>query len=65
MTLLDPSMASQVEERFREHEIDGRALQLLSTRNIIHDMGIKLGSALKIVDAFKKLTDQLRKNTPK
>ena len=42
-------------EAFRTHEIDGKALLLLSTTMLMKYLGLKLGPALKICNIIDKL----------
>ncbi|CAF3895482.1 unnamed protein product, partial [Rotaria sp. Silwood1] len=42
-------------EVFREHDIDGRALLLLTGRHLCHKMKIKLDKALVILNGIRKL----------
>ena len=42
-------------EAFRTHEIDGKALLLLSTTMLMKYRGLKLGPALKICNIIDKL----------
>ena len=44
---MDPSLEPWV-EMFKEHEIDGKALSLLSSDQMMKYMQMKLGPALKI-----------------
>lgn len=45
-------------EAFRRHQVDGQALMLMCKHHLILDMRIKLGSALKIDAAIKRLKRQ-------
>ena len=47
-------------EAFRTHEIDGKALLLLSTTMLMKYLGLKLGPALKICNIIDKLKVELR-----
>ncbi len=47
VTLLDTTLAPHV-EMFRSHEIDGKALLLLTAEMMMKYMDMKLGPALKI-----------------
>lgn len=51
---LDPTLSMHV-EAFRTHEIDGKALLLLSTTMLMKYLGLKLGPALKICNIIDKL----------
>jgi hypothetical protein len=51
---LDPALANHV-ETFRAHEIDGKALLLLSSEMMMKYLGMKLGPALKICNIIDKL----------
>ena len=51
---LDPSLGSHV-ENFRSHEIDGKALLLLTSEMMMKYLGLKLGPALKICNIIDKL----------
>merc|ERR1711874_491161 len=51
---LDPALATHV-ETFRIHEIDGKALLLLSSEMMMKYLGMKLGPALKICNIIDKL----------
>ncbi|CAF5052285.1 unnamed protein product, partial [Rotaria sp. Silwood1] len=44
-----------IAEIFREHDIDGRALLLLTGRHLCHNMKIKLDKALVILNGIRKL----------
>ena len=46
-------------EAFRTHEIDGKALLLLSTTMLMKYLGLKLGPALKICNIIDKLKVKL------
>lgn len=50
---LDPSLATHV-EAFRSHEIDGKALLLLTSDMMMKYLGLKLGPALKISNIINK-----------
>ena len=47
-------------EAFRTHEIDGKALLLLSTTMLMKYLGLKLGPALKICNIIDKLKVRLQ-----
>ena len=47
-------------EAFRTHEIDGKALLLLSTTMLMKYLGLKSGPALKICNIIDKLKVKLR-----
>lgn len=51
---MDPTLSMHV-EAFRTHEIDGKALLLLSTTMLMKYLGLKLGPALKICNIIDKL----------
>jgi len=54
ISALDPTLSMHV-EAFRTHEIDGKALLLLSTTMLMKYLGLKLGPALKICNIIDKL----------
>jgi hypothetical protein len=54
ISLMDPSLAMHV-EAFRSHEIDGKALLLLTSDMMMKYLGLKLGPALKICNIIDKL----------
>jgi len=43
---------------FKEHEIDGKALLLLTREMIMSYMGLKLGPAIKLLDCIEELKTQ-------
>jgi len=51
---IDPSLAVHV-ETFRVHEIDGKALLLLTSDMMMKYLGLKLGPALKIANIIDKI----------
>ncbi len=51
---MDPSLSIHV-EAFRTHEIDGKALLLLTSAMMMKYLGLKLGPALKICNIIDKL----------
>jgi len=55
LSLLDPSLVPHV-EMFRSHEIDGKALLLLTAEMMMKYMDMKLGPALKIVNVANMIT---------
>ncbi|CAJ0957727.1 unnamed protein product, partial [Mesorhabditis belari] len=54
-----------VVEKFKNSQIDGRALALLQTESIIKHMGIPLGPALRIIDFIETLRGQKPTSTIK
>jgi len=54
ISYMDPSLAIHV-EAFRSHEIDGKALLLLTSDMMMKYLGLKLGPALKICNIIDKL----------
>jgi len=54
ISYLDPSLGPHV-ENFRIHEIDGKALLLLTSDMMMKYLGLKLGPALKICNIIDKL----------
>jgi len=54
ISYMDPSLAIHV-EAFRTHEIDGKALLLLTSDMMMKYLGLKLGPALKICNIIDKL----------
>ena len=54
IALLDPTLSVHV-EAFRSHEIDGKALLLLTSDMLMKYLGLKLGPALKICNIIDKL----------
>eukprot|EP00092_Neocalanus_flemingeri_P002642 GFUD01002830.1.p1 GENE.GFUD01002830.1~~GFUD01002830.1.p1 ORF type:complete len:941 (-),score=155.86 GFUD01002830.1:208-3030(-) len=54
ISYMDPSLAVHV-ETFRTHEIDGKALLLLTSDMMMKYLGLKLGPALKICNIIDKL----------
>lgn len=54
ISYMDPSLAIHV-EAFRIHEIDGKALLLLTSDMMMKYLGLKLGPALKICNIIEKL----------
>ncbi|CAF3907259.1 unnamed protein product, partial [Rotaria sp. Silwood1] len=48
-------MNTTIAEVFREHDIDGRALLLLKKKDLCHEMKVKLGAALVILDEIDKI----------
>jgi len=54
ISFMDPSLAIHV-EAFRSHEIDGKALLLLTSDMMMKYLGLKLGPALKICNIIDKL----------
>lgn len=61
IALLDPSLSHHV-QAFRSHEIDGKALLLLTSTMLMKYLGLKLGPALKICNIIDKL--QGKKHLP-
>jgi len=59
--ILDPGLAPHV-DMFRNHEIDGQALLLLTSEMMMKHLGMKLGPALKICNIIEKLKG--RKHQP-
>ncbi|KAK7804700.1 hypothetical protein U0070_022403 [Myodes glareolus] len=55
---LDPPLADQLYSTIREHDIDGKALLLLSTDVMIKFMRIKVGVALKLGSYIQKLKER-------
>jgi hypothetical protein len=51
---MDPSLALHV-DAFRDNEIDGKALLLLTSDMLMKYLGLKLGPALKICNIIDKL----------
>ena len=51
---MDPTLALHV-DAFRVHEIDGKALLLLTSDMLMKYLGLKLGPALKICNIIDKL----------
>ena len=54
MSHLDPTLGPHV-EMFRTHEIDGKALLLLTEEMMMKYMNMKLGPALKIFNIVNML----------
>lgn len=54
ISFLDPTLGPHV-ENFRIHEIDGKALLLLTSDMMMKYLGLKLGPALKICNIIDKL----------
>ncbi|XP_045146696.1 sex comb on midleg-like protein 2 [Echinops telfairi] len=53
----DPKTTALLEDLFREHEIDGKALLLLKSDMVMKYLGLKLGPALKLCHYIEKLKD--------
>ncbi|XP_006835658.1 PREDICTED: sex comb on midleg-like protein 2 [Chrysochloris asiatica] len=53
----DPKTSALFADRFRQHEIDGKALLLLKSDVIMKYMGLKLGPALKLCHYIEKLKE--------
>ncbi|XP_048192234.1 sex comb on midleg-like protein 1 isoform X2 [Perognathus longimembris pacificus] len=56
----DPQMACFLSGLIQQHEIDGKALLLLTTDMMMKYMGLKLGSALKLCHLIEKLKKERR-----
>ncbi|KAM4818152.1 sex comb on midleg-like protein 1 [Thomomys bottae] len=56
----DPQMACFLSGLIQQHEIDGKALLLLTTDMMMKYMGLKLGSALKLCYLIEKLKKERR-----
>ncbi|XP_040600035.1 sex comb on midleg-like protein 1 [Mesocricetus auratus] len=54
---LDPPLADQLYTTIRKHDIDGKALMLLSTDVMIKYMKVKVGVAMKFGSYIQKLKD--------
>lgn len=59
---LSDNYFSSYTERFRHHEIDGKALVLLTTDILMKYMGFKLGPALKLNNYLDKLRRSIQAN---
>ncbi|XP_066214125.1 sex comb on midleg-like protein 1 isoform X2 [Saccopteryx leptura] len=54
----DPQTLTPVADVFRQHDIDGKAMIMHQLDNMIEDMGLKLGPALKLCDCIEKLKEE-------
>ncbi|XP_066214096.1 sex comb on midleg-like protein 1 [Saccopteryx leptura] len=54
----DPQTLTPVADVFRQHDIDGKAMIMHQLDNMIEDMGLKLGPALKLCDCIEKLREE-------
>nr|XP_051682909.1 sex comb on midleg-like protein 1 isoform X3 [Oryctolagus cuniculus] len=54
----DSQAISPIADLFRQHEIDGKALLLLSSDMLIKHMGLKLGLAVKLCHSIEKLKEE-------
>ncbi|XP_058514695.1 sex comb on midleg-like protein 1 [Ochotona princeps] len=54
----DPHMMPSIADLFRKHEIDGKAMLLLSSDLLIRHLGLKLGVAVKLGHAIDKLKEE-------
>ncbi|XP_027783098.2 sex comb on midleg-like protein 1 [Marmota flaviventris] len=54
----DPQMSGPLSSLIEQHEIDGKALLLLTSDTMIKYMGLKLGTVLKLCHYIKKLKEE-------
>ncbi|KAM8782927.1 sex comb on midleg-like protein 1 [Rhynchonycteris naso] len=54
----DPQTPTPVEDVFRQHHIDGKAMLMLQLDNMVADMGLNLEPALKLFDYTEKLQEE-------
>ncbi|XP_007954106.1 sex comb on midleg-like protein 1 [Orycteropus afer afer] len=54
----DPQISVFLEELFRQHDIDGKALLLLKSDTMMKYMGLKLGTAVKLCHYIERLKQE-------